>query len=86
MNLHKLLRGMLTLWWYGQDHRLYLIQLMGFVARSEAEAHRLQVNAVHVMRAGNCKGLVDPSMKGVPFKSIRGKGYLFLIVTSFNGR
>ena len=54
---------------------------MGFVARSEAEAHCLQVNAVRVMRVSNCKGLVDPGVKGVHFKlphpcrDIDGMGY-----------
>ena len=52
----------------GSHRRLYLIQLIGFVARSEAEGHRLQVNAVRVMRTGNCKGLVDPGAKDVPLK------------------
>ena len=41
---------------------------MGFVARSEAEAHRLQVDDVHVMRMSNYKGLVDLGTKGVPFE------------------
>ena len=41
---------------------------MGFVARREAEAHRLQVDAVPIMRMSNHEGLMDAGMKGIPLE------------------
>ena len=48
--------------------RFYFIQLRGFIARCKTETHRLQVDAFIVMRAGDGKGLGDPSVKGILLK------------------
>ena len=46
----------------------YLIQLGGFVARHEAKAHCLQVDAFIVMQAGDGEGLGDPRAKSFPLE------------------
>ena len=41
---------------------------MDFIARHIAMAHRLQIDAVPIMRTINCEGLVDPGAKCFPLE------------------
>ena len=41
---------------------------MDFIAGRVAVAHRLQIDAVPIMRMSNHEGLIDPSAKGIPLK------------------
>ena len=52
----------------GSHPRFHLLQLMDFIARREAMAHRLQIDAFPIVRTSNREGLIDPSVKGVPLE------------------
>ena len=45
---------------------------MDFIARREAMAHRLQIDAIPIVRTSNHEGLIDPSPKGIPPKGLPG--------------
>ena len=54
---------------------------MDFITERVAMAHRLQIDAIPIMRTSNCKGLIDPDAKGIPLElahlrcDLNGMGY-----------
>ena len=41
---------------------------MDFIARREAMAHCLQIDAIPIMRMSNHEGLIGPGAKGIPLE------------------
>ena len=52
----------------GSHRRFHLLQLVDFIARRVAVAHRLQIDVVAIMRTSNHEELIDPSVKSIPLE------------------